>query len=129
VTHLRRVMLEELQRRNYAKTTIQSYIRAVERFAKYFLTPPDQLNHTHLRTYQAYLLREHGNAFPNDFQRKDLAADLHGERSLPGGVQDGGAIFGAAVGTREATGGYLSALRTRGYSDNVRRMKSARRKR
>jgi integrase/recombinase XerD len=58
VTHLRRVMLEELQRRNYAKTTIQYYIQAVERFAKYSRTPPDQLNHTHLRTYQAYLLRE-----------------------------------------------------------------------
>jgi site-specific recombinase XerD len=51
-------MLEELQRRNYAKTTIQYYIQAVERFAKHFHTPPDQLNHTHLRTYQAYLLRE-----------------------------------------------------------------------
>jgi hypothetical protein len=29
-------MLEELQRRNYAKTTIQYYIQAVERFAKHF---------------------------------------------------------------------------------------------
>jgi integrase/recombinase XerD len=51
-------MLEELQRRNYAKTTVQYYIQAVERFAKYFRTPPDQLNQSHLRTYQAYLLRE-----------------------------------------------------------------------
>jgi integrase/recombinase XerD len=51
-------MLEELQRRNYAKTTVQSYIQAVERFAKYFRRPPDQLNQSHLRTYQAYLLRE-----------------------------------------------------------------------
>jgi len=30
----------------------------VERFAKYFRTPPDQLNQSPLRTYQAYLLRE-----------------------------------------------------------------------
>jgi integrase/recombinase XerD len=58
VTHLRQAMLEELQRRNYATTTVQSYIQAVERFAKYFRTPPDQLNQSHLRTYQAYLLRE-----------------------------------------------------------------------
>jgi integrase/recombinase XerD len=58
VTHLRRVMLEELQRRNYAKNTIYYYLKAVERFAKYFHRPPDQLNQTHLREYQAYLLRE-----------------------------------------------------------------------
>jgi integrase/recombinase XerD len=58
VTHLGQAMLEELQRRNYAKTTVQYYIQAVERFAKCFRTPPDQLNQSHLRTYQAYLLRE-----------------------------------------------------------------------
>jgi integrase/recombinase XerD len=58
VTHLRRVMLEELQRRNYANTTVEYYIRAVERFAKHFHRPPDQLNRDHLREYQAYLLRE-----------------------------------------------------------------------
>jgi integrase/recombinase XerD len=58
VTHLRQAMLEELQRRNYATTTVHYYIQAVERFAKYFRTPPDQLNQSHLRTYQAYLLRE-----------------------------------------------------------------------
>jgi integrase/recombinase XerD len=58
VTHLRQAMLEELQRRNYAKNTVHCYIQAVERFAKYFRRPPDQLNQSHLRTYQAYLLRE-----------------------------------------------------------------------
>jgi integrase/recombinase XerD len=58
VTHLRRVMLEELQRRNYAKTTVQCYLQVVERFAKHFKRSPDQLNRDHLRTYQAYLLRE-----------------------------------------------------------------------
>lgn len=58
MTHLRRAMLEELQRRNDAKNTIYYYLKAVERFAKHFHRPPDQLNHTHLREYQAYLLRE-----------------------------------------------------------------------
>jgi site-specific recombinase XerD len=51
-------MLEELQRRNYAATTVENYVRAVEVFAKYFRKPPDQLNREHLREYQAYLLRE-----------------------------------------------------------------------
>jgi site-specific recombinase XerD len=51
-------MLEELQRRNFAATTITTYLKAVEQFARYFKCRPDRLNHTHLRTYQAYLLRE-----------------------------------------------------------------------
>src|ERR1035441_7773594 len=51
-------MLEELQRRNYAATTTENYIHAVEEFAKYFRRPPDRLNREHLREYQAYLLRE-----------------------------------------------------------------------
>jgi len=51
-------MLEELQRRNFAATTITTYLKAVEQFARHFKCRPDRLNHTHLRTYQAYLLRE-----------------------------------------------------------------------
>jgi integrase/recombinase XerD len=58
VTHCRQVMLEELQRRNFASTTILSYLHAVEQFARYFKCRPDRLNQTHLRSYQAYLLRE-----------------------------------------------------------------------
>ena len=58
MTHLRQAMLEELQRRNYAKTTVYYYLKAVERFARFFHTSPDQLNQSHLRQYQAYLLRE-----------------------------------------------------------------------
>ncbi len=58
MTHLRQAMLDELQRRNYATTTVQYYIQAVERFAKHFHRPPDQLNQAHLREYQAYLLRD-----------------------------------------------------------------------
>jgi integrase/recombinase XerD len=46
------------ERRNYAKTTVPYYIQAVERFAKHFQRRPDQLNQTHLREYQAYLLRD-----------------------------------------------------------------------
>jgi integrase/recombinase XerD len=57
VTHCRRIMLEELQRRNFSPTTIRSYLYAVERFARYFKCRPDRLNHTHLRSYQAHLLR------------------------------------------------------------------------
>ena len=58
MTHLRQVMLEELQGRNFAATTITTYLKAVEQFARYFKCRPDRLNHTHLRIYQVYLLRE-----------------------------------------------------------------------
>jgi integrase/recombinase XerD len=58
MTHLRKIMLEELQRRNYANTTICRYLRFVERFAQHFGKSPDKLGPEHLRTYQVYLLKQ-----------------------------------------------------------------------
>jgi len=58
VTHLRKAMLEELQRRNYSQTTTATYLRVVEQFALYFGKAPDQLGPEHVRQYQAHLLRE-----------------------------------------------------------------------
>lgn len=58
MTHLRKMMLEELERRNYAERTIRYYLSFVERFAKYFGKSPDKLGPEHLRSYQAYLLQE-----------------------------------------------------------------------
>src|ERR1019366_7429467 len=58
MTQLRRMMLEELQRRNYSAETIRQYLRAVAQFAQHFGKRPDQLGPDELRTYQAYLLRE-----------------------------------------------------------------------
>ena len=43
MTHLRKMMLEALERRNYAQTTIDCYIQAIEDFAQHFRSPPDQL--------------------------------------------------------------------------------------
>ena len=59
MTHLRKMMLEELQRRNYSQSTVKAYIRIVRDFAKHFhqragSTRPG----SDLRQYQAYLFQE-----------------------------------------------------------------------
>ncbi len=43
MTRLRKMMLEELERRNYAQGTTRCYLRTVSDFARYFNCPPDQL--------------------------------------------------------------------------------------
>jgi len=43
VNHLRQLMLEELRRRNFADTTIRTYLHGVEHFSRYFRRRPDQL--------------------------------------------------------------------------------------
>jgi site-specific recombinase XerD len=58
MTRLRKLMLEELERRNYSQETVRSYLRAVADFARYFHRPPDQLRPEHIRQYQAHLFRE-----------------------------------------------------------------------
>lgn len=50
-------MLEELERRNYAPSTIRAYIRTVEHFAQHFRCPPDRLGTEHIRQYQAAMFR------------------------------------------------------------------------
>jgi integrase/recombinase XerD len=58
VTHLRKLMLDELQRRNYAQSTVRAYIHAVEDFARYFHRSPDRLGPEHIREYQVHLFRD-----------------------------------------------------------------------
>ena len=58
MTQLRKVMLEELQRRNFSSETIRGYLGTVERFARYFGKPPDRLGPDHIRQWQAHLLHE-----------------------------------------------------------------------
>ena len=58
MTHLRKIMLEELQRRNFSRHTIRYYIRTVEDFARHFNRPPDRLGPRHIREYQAELFQK-----------------------------------------------------------------------
>ena len=56
MTHLRKMMLEELQRLNYSAETIRCYIRSVEDFSRRS-TAPDRLGPRHIREYQAELFQ------------------------------------------------------------------------
>ena len=58
MTHLRKMMLEELQRRNYSQHTTRNYLRTVEDFARRFNRPPDRLGPRHIREYQAELFQK-----------------------------------------------------------------------
>jgi integrase/recombinase XerD len=58
VTHLRKMMLEELQRLNYSESTTRVYIRTVEDFARRFRCSPDRLGPEHIREYQAELFKK-----------------------------------------------------------------------
>jgi site-specific recombinase XerD len=53
-------MLEDLQIRNYAPSTVECYVRSVADFAKHFKRSPDQLGSEEIRSWQLYLLRDKG---------------------------------------------------------------------
>ena len=58
MTRLRKMMLEELQRRNYSEHTTRYYIHTVEDFSRYFNCTPDRLGPGHIRDYQAMLFHK-----------------------------------------------------------------------
>src|SRR5215471_10107586 len=58
MTRLRKMMLEELQRRHFSEHTIRYYIRTVEDFARHFNRRPDRLGLRHIREYQAELFQK-----------------------------------------------------------------------
>lgn len=62
MTPNRRLMLEELQRRNYAPNTIETYLKALETFSRHFRKAPDRLGAEEIRKYQVYLFRNRGLA-------------------------------------------------------------------
>jgi site-specific recombinase XerD len=53
-------MLEDLQIRNYAPSTVECYVRSVADFARHFRRSPVQLGSEEIRSWQLYLLRDKG---------------------------------------------------------------------
>lgn len=58
MTPLRRRMIEDLRIRGLAQNTIDSYVGAVERFARYFGRSPAELDREHIRAFQVHLVCE-----------------------------------------------------------------------
>jgi len=58
MTLLRQRMLEEMQIRNFAENTQESYLMQVSLFARYFRRSPEGLGPVDIRTYQVYLTNE-----------------------------------------------------------------------
>jgi site-specific recombinase XerD len=55
MTQLRKMTLEELERRNYSQATVRTYIDAIRLFAAHFHRSPDQLGPLEIREYQLHL--------------------------------------------------------------------------
>ena len=58
MTHLRKLTLDEIARRNYTEGTTCAYLRIIEELARYFHRSPDQLGPEQLREYTAHLFRD-----------------------------------------------------------------------
>ena len=58
MTHLRKMTIEELVRRNYSESTRECYIRGINEFALYFNCSPDKLGLEHIRIFQAHLFSD-----------------------------------------------------------------------
>ena len=58
MTRLRKMMLEELECRNYSEATTRCYIRTVDDFSRRFKRSPACLGPEHIREYQAELFKK-----------------------------------------------------------------------
>jgi integrase/recombinase XerD len=68
MTPLRQRMMEDLQIRNYAPSTVKAYVRGVADFAKHFGKSPDLLGAEQIRECQLFLIKEKGIALPTYIQ-------------------------------------------------------------
>jgi len=58
MTRLRKRMMEELQLRNLSPVTADTYLRAVERFARYYNLSPEKLGPEKVREYLLHLMND-----------------------------------------------------------------------
>ena len=102
VTRLRKMMLEELERRNYSEATTRCYIRTVEDFSKRFKRSPDCLGPEHIREYQAELFKKR-KLSPGTSASETMIA--LGSSEKPGNIS---AISSALPCRRRTRGNYMT---------------------
>ena len=56
MTPLRQRMIEQLEIRNYAPSTVRSYVREVAAFARFFGQSPELLGPDEIHIYQIFVL-------------------------------------------------------------------------
>jgi len=81
MTHLRKMLLDELQRRNYANSTAEAYVRALRDLAAYYHLAPDRLGPKQIREYQLHLLRDR-KLSPKSVQQRMAAMKFFYEQTL-----------------------------------------------
>jgi len=67
MTPLRQRMIDELRLRNYADSTVDRYLDAVQSFARYFRKSPDRMGPEQIRQYLLHLVKDRKCA-PNTIQ-------------------------------------------------------------
>ena len=82
VTQLRKMLLEELQRRNYSQPTVNSYLKIVESFAKHFGRSPDQLGPEQIRTYAGTDTHLSGIPAEEEEARRSHRRSLYGSAAV-----------------------------------------------
>jgi len=74
VTHLRQLMLDELQRRNYSPNTVRSYVHAVEDFARISAVRRSSLDRTMYADTRSSISRS--QALPAHHRRTDSSVAI-----------------------------------------------------
>ena len=60
MTPLRQQMIDAMQQRGFSVRTHETYLAAVSNFAKYYHTPPDEIQLNQIQEYFVYLVKQRG---------------------------------------------------------------------
>ena len=80
MTQLRKLMLEELQRRNYFEGSAKIYIRTVKELTEYFACSPAKLGLEQIRQYQVHLAKK--KVAPRTIEQRTAALRFFFVKSL-----------------------------------------------
>src|SRR5262249_40631569 len=109
-------MIEDLRVRNYSRRTVEAYVAAVAKVARYFMRSPDQLNGEDLREFQVGLLAKQ----PSWSQFNQIVAGVAVFFGTTVGRAGGGGEFSCVQRTGGVAGRCGSFWRQRGRVESGR---------